>query len=461
MNAPAATVTPKKPKTRSPKVPHPWSSWAQLDLFGNDDQINFVRAMDNVDLSRGEVMVAIEADPSILAGAKDIERATEALSMARFLSTEGSDKEEVLESLQILGVEPTAVLTQLNKVKAIVDGDLADDLEVDTPSDDAIPGLEASYEELAGDDGDGDDEADSEDIERIVRKVSTGMADSALGALLRRIRMDRFAPMTVEEEIKLHERSRAGDARARNELIERNMRFLVSQARKFMYTGRELEWLVAAGQVGLVAAADKFDPARGRMASCAKWWIRQSIQRELGKDNLITTPAYMQPKANRLRKEAEEATSDDERAKLTAQADRLQAEINARRSQSVSMDASAGDDDSETSTMHNILEAECEGPEEALDRQRLVEKLVSFADNLPDERQRSVFLMRIGLHEQYFGEPRTLQDVATLYGVSRERIRQIYADAAQDVGTRVMLWAGGEQNLPDGFRKGLMAPGRG
>ncbi|MEJ6002715.1 sigma-70 family RNA polymerase sigma factor [Paucibacter soli] len=450
----------EQPKTRAKQKTKPASAgWSQLALFG-DDSIDVVNMIDQLDTAEGEVLVAIEADPTILAGASG-EAAVgikDALTLARFMKSAGNPEGVVREALEVSNAGSSVVLAQMAKVEAIVD-EAPIDLDTDDEFEEIVDG-----EHDLGDDVVLNADPEGADGERQERKFdhASEASSSALALLMKRVRLDRYAPLTAEEEAALAVKIQAGDIEARNELAQHNIRYLISHARRFLYTGRSLEWLVAAGQVGLITAAQKFDPARGRFVACAQQWIRQSIQRELGGDNLMKTPAYMQPKANRLRREAAVATSDIDRAKLITQAESLEREIKARRSTQVSMDASiGGDSDSDSGSMHNYLEAECEGPEEEMEKRRLVSQLMKFAGELPDARLKDIFLMRIGLHPEHFGDPRTLQDVGQHFDVSRERIRQLYVDAAEKVVQKVVNWAKGEDNLPEGFRKGIMNPGRG
>ena len=428
----------------------------QMTLFA-DDAMGAISVMAIADDAQASVDVAISVNPAILAGARPDTR--DSLEFARFMRSAGVPLDEVSATLESVGAEAAPVMERLHKVEAIVGTDdyasrnlLSNDDEID----------ESDGHEAGRDDSDLETDPPAAPARRKDKALAANapvgdVPASALGALLAKIRGSRFQPLTPEDETALGLRVRAGDRAARNELIEHNMRFLVMQARNFMYTGRQLDQLVSAGVFGLIAAAEKFDPARGRFTTVATWWIRQSIQRWLLTDNLMKSPAYMQPKENKLRKAAGQATSSEERTRLTAEADSLAREIKGRRAAHVSIDA---DDDEDGEGLHNMFASEAEGPDEIMDKRRLITQLVKAAESVDDPRAGNIFLLRIGLHEDHMGTPQTLAEIGAVHNLSRERVRQIYSDAAAKVASAVEVWARGAENLPPGFRKGLMSPGR-
>ena len=491
---PDEAAQPKTKKSRAPAVdPN------QLSLF-SDDVMGAITVLEIADEAKASVDIAIEANPAILPPADEQPGARDDLDYARFMRMAGVPEGEVKTSLEQVGADPAVVLAQLAQVEAEVGAEYPDEIidELAGTEDSDIRGQE--FAEL----GSEDNEREVDTVEAAAKSALDESSASSLAALMRRIRGPRYAPLSVEQETALAGSIRAADAAVeaaqadldkaleagpqlpesiepllrrsamaeaaytvvRNELADHNMRFLVMMAKRFRYTGRPLDELISAGTTGLIAAAKKFDPARGRFTTCAQHWIRQAIQRSLLTDSLMKTPAYMPAKESRLRKEAEAATDDVLRAKLTEQADSLKREIAARRATHVSLDGGS-DDDSDGAGLHNMFAADSADIEESLEQSRLVGWLIQAAnrelktlEGKTDERAREIFLLRVGLHHEHYGDPQTLAEVSALYNVSRERVRQIYNEAALEVAIAVEHYAKGAHNLPDGFRDGLLNLGR-
>lgn len=491
---PEEAVQPTTKKARTPAV-----NPNQLSLF-SDDVMGAITVMEIADEAKASVDIAIEANPTILPPADEQPGARDDLDYARFMRMAGVPDGEVKTSLEQVGADPVVVMAQLAQVEAEVGAEYPDET-VDELTD--IDEVESRDRESGESDFEGP-EREVDPVEVAAKSARDESSASSLAALMKRIRGRRYEPLSVEQETALAGRIRAAEAECeaaqgdldkvleggpqlpgvtnplllrrakadaaytavRNELADHNMRFLVMMAKRFRYTGRPLDELISAGTTGLIAAAKKFDPERGRFTTCAQHWIRQSIQRSLLTDSLMKTPAYMPAKESKLRKEAEAATDEGLRARLTEQADNLKREIAARRATHVSLDAGS-DDDSDGGDLHNMFAADSADIEENLEQSRLVGWLIQAAnrelktqDGKNDERAREIFLLRIGLHHAHFGDPQTLAEVSALFNVSRERVRQIYNEAALEVATAVEHYAKGAHNLPAGFRDGLLNLGR-
>jgi DNA-directed RNA polymerase sigma subunit (sigma70/sigma32) len=134
--------------------------------------------------------------------------------------------------------------------------------------------------------------------------------------------------------------------------------------------------------------------------------------------------------------------------------------MEARRHGTISLDAPAGSDEDGATTLMSMLAAEELSHEERMENQRIVKKIVELAGRLGDPRLTRIFLLRAGLHPDFPGESLSLSEISEEVHYSRERVRQLYNEAAEDIATAMEFWAKGPDNLPPGFRRALLSPGR-
>jgi RNA polymerase primary sigma factor len=216
---------------------------------------------------------------------------------------------------------------------------------------------------------------------------------------------------------------------ARQELIMANTRLVISIAKKYQGRGLPLPDLIQEGNLGLMKAVDRFDPARGvRLSTYATWWIRQSIARAAGdRGRTIRLPINQGQRWGRLRRVAERLAQElgrepsyEELAQESGlTADQVETTMLAAR-EPVQLDELIGDEENRPRA-DLVADQESELPEEAAARQLLLESISFLLGALPP-REARIIRLRFGLET---GDTHSMSQIGQLMGYSRERIRQL------------------------------------
>ena len=258
-------------------------------------------------------------------------------------------------------------------------------------------------------------------------KGGQGYTDSSISWYLDQI--NRIPLLTREEEDSLARAAREGDEKAKNQLVKANLRFVVSIAKKYQTSGISLLDIINEGNMGLIRAAEKFDPDRGfHFISYAVWWIRQAIILAISqKASLIRLPlnrtADIQ-KIEKVHKKLENKLGREPSAsEIAEELDMDDEEINHLRNITqdyISLDSTYGESD-DTTIVSMIVDQRVDSPDKKVLDESLKESLNSILDTLT-ESERKILEMRFGLNGY---EPMSLQQIGDKFKLSKERIRQI------------------------------------
>ena len=266
-----------------------------------------------------------------------------------------------------------------------------------------------------------EDDAVAEEVQ--AQEVST----DALQLFLKDV--GRVDLLTAAQEVELAKRIERGDHRAKQEMVEANLRLVVSIAKRYRNQGLPFLDLIQEGTIGLVRAAEKFDYRKGfKFSTYATWWIRQAVARALAdKARTIRMPVHVVEKLNKIVRSERKLRAELGREPLSVEIARdLELTIDEvdqirRTAQSpVSLEKPVGDEE-ESEFGHFLTDENVPLPDEAAEvamRKETLRKILSTLSH----RERRVLELRYGLDGEH---PRTLDEVGRTFNVTRERIRQI------------------------------------
>ena len=275
------------------------------------------------------------------------------------------------------------------------------------------------------------DEKELQDISNLI--VGDVKVNDSVKIYLKEIGKVRL--LTAQEEIDIARRIAEGDEDAKQELINANLRLVISIAKRYAGRGMPFLDLIQEGNMGLIKAVEKFDYTKGfKFSTYATWWIRQAITRAIADQaRTIRIPVHMVETINKITRAQRQLVQElgrdptaeeiSERLDGALSADRIR-EIQCINQEPVSLETPIGEEDD--SHLGDFIEdKEVVSPSEYTTKSLLKDELYDVLQELTD-REARVLELRYGLTDNH---PRTLEEVGKEFGVTRERIRQIEAKA--------------------------------
>ena len=350
--------------------------------------------------------------------------------------TDGNEIEqaEIQDAISFLDLEDKDVedliaYFKANNINVISEGDDEELEDIDFDESDVSMDM---------DDEDVPDEKELQDISKLV--MGDVKVNDSVKIYLKEI--GKVPLLTAQQEIDLAQRIIAGDEDAKQELITANLRLVISIAKRYAGRGMPFLDLIQEGNMGLIKAVEKFDYTKGfKFSTYATWWIRQAITRAIADQaRTIRIPVHMVETINKITRAQRQLVQELGRDPTAEEiSDRLEGALSAARireiqrinQEPVSLETPIGEEDD--SHLGDFLEdKEVESPSDYTTKSLLKDELNEVMLELTD-RERRVLELRYGLTDNH---PRTLEEVGKVFGVTRERIRQIEAKAIKKLRTR-------------------------
>ena len=344
------------------------------------------------------------------------------------------EQSEIQDAISFLDIEDKDVEELINYFKS-------NNINVISDNDEeGIEELEFDDSDVAMDMDDEDvpDEKELQDISKLV--IGDVKVNDSVKIYLKEI--GKVPLLNAQQEIDLAQRIIAGDEDAKQELINANLRLVISIAKRYAGRGMPFLDLIQEGNMGLIKAVEKFDYTKGfKFSTYATWWIRQAITRAIADQaRTIRIPVHMVETINKITRAQRQLVQELGRDPTAEEiSDRLEGALSAARireiqrinQEPVSLETPIGEEDD--SHLGDFLEdKEVESPSDYTTKSLLKDELNEVMLELTD-RERRVLELRYGLIDNH---PRTLEEVGKVFGVTRERIRQIEAKAIKKLRTR-------------------------
>ena len=277
-----------------------------------------------------------------------------------------------------------------------------------------------------------DDDEDSIEIEEPKTQESLNSVNSDDSVRIYLQQIGKIPLLSTEEELEVAKKIYESQSEiARKVLINANLRLVVSIAKKYIGRGLSFLDLIQEGNMGLIKATEKFDYTKGyKFSTYATWWIQQSITRAIAdKARIIRLPIHLIESINKIKKATMDLTTKLGRIpnkqeiadEMNISVSKLTSIIKSTQS-TISIDTPTGQKDDSNKIIDYIVDESTIAPDNIVSQESMLEDIKNMLDQL-SQKERDVLILRFGLNND--GNKKTLDEIGSIYGVSRERIRQI------------------------------------